>query len=269
MTEPAGLASLIAEFARSAPSELVLDAAADLKTWQSETWERSRAKLLARIHSPQAKADLGKLLRQWKQEHPQLPALALALTIESALAALRQSQQKSIELAWTGPITAAVPLRRTDQALLQLIEGAQERLLIVSFAVYKADDILRALATAIQRGVRVTICLEDAEESKGKVSFSGSTAFDKAVFRLACFYEWPQDQRPTTGDGKSGALHAKLAVADRDTVFISSANLTGYAMELNMEMGVLVRDAAIASQVDRLFEELIVQGTLRKVSLDS
>ena len=38
-----------------------------------------------------------------------------------------------------------------------------------------------------------------------------------------------------------GSVHAKVAVADSEIGFITSANLTGYAMEKNMEAGILLR----------------------------
>ena len=74
------------------------------------------------------------------------------------------------------------------------------------------------------------------------------------------------ENRPHTDDGKFGSMHAKLAIADRKRVFVSSANLTDYAMELNMEMGVLLEDAEIGEQISNLFDNMILNMTLRKYS---
>lgn len=262
------LASSISEFIRTTPSELVRLVGDSLQEWDSSHWELSKARLIASIHSPSTKVGLNKILDLWKQDYPQLPGISLAFAFDATLATLAATQRTSIELAWTGPLTSDAPLRRTDQALLQLVENARERLLIVSFAVYKANAILTALESSIRRGVGVHICLEDAEESQGKVTFSGISAFGKSIFQSANFYYWPLEKRPMTEDGKHGSLHAKLAVADRQSLFISSANLTGYAMELNMEMGVLIKDSDLAGQVDRMIEDLIIQGILRKTHYD-
>ncbi|MGM3411922.1 hypothetical protein [Ralstonia holmesii] len=43
-----------------------------------------------------------------------------------------------------------------------------------------------------------------------------------------------RDQGEIFSDGR---VHAEVAVADRHTYFIASANLTGFAMERNMEAG--------------------------------
>jgi len=64
-------------------------------------------------------------------------------------------------------------------------------------------------------------------------------------------------------------LHAKIAVADREKVFISSANLTDYAMDLNIEMGVLLKDKAIGEQIDNLFNNMILNSVFRKILIKS
>jgi len=50
-------------------------------------------------------------------------------------------------------------------------------------------------------------------------------------------------------------LHAKLAVADGESLFISSANLTNAAMQLNMELGVLICGGELPAQVVKHFDE--------------
>ena len=62
--------------------------------------------------------------------------------------------------------------------------------------------------------------------------------------------------------GKHGSLHAKCAVADRRRLFLSSANLTAYALTLNMELGLLVTDGPLPAQVDQHFRALIEAGKL-------
>ena len=58
---------------------------------------------------------------------------------------------------------------------------------------------------------------------------------------MAAVYVWPMDKRPIDGNGHHGSLHAKCAVADDAVLFVSSANLTAYALTLNMELGLLVQ----------------------------
>ena len=66
-------------------------------------------------------------------------------------------------------------------------------------------------------------------------------------------------------DGKTGSLHAKCAVADGARLYLSSANLTDYAMNLNMELGMLLEDESQPARIEQLFEELIAEGVLSEV----
>jgi phosphatidylserine/phosphatidylglycerophosphate/cardiolipin synthase-like enzyme len=256
------LSLLISDFVKSTPLEIVRGIMAELADWNSDNWELSKAKLLFKLHNAQIRSFLIKIIDVWLNEYPHMESASIALAFNSALVTHRSFQPSIVELAWTGPVTANLPIRRTDQTLLQMISEAKEKLLIVSFAVYKADTVIAAISDAIKRGVKVSICLEDADESNGKVSFSGAKSFEKSIFRMADFYYWPLGKRPHTENGNYGSLHAKLAVADCEQVFISSANLTDYAMDLNMEMGVLIKDTEVGSRLNRLFEEMIIQGIL-------
>jgi phosphatidylserine/phosphatidylglycerophosphate/cardiolipin synthase-like enzyme len=54
----------------------------------------------------------------------------------------------------------------------------------------------------------------------------------------------------------------KCALADEELVLISSANLTSHALELNIELGILLRDAVLGAQLRGHFDALIQQGIL-------
>lgn len=56
-----------------------------------------------------------------------------------------------------------------------------------------------------------------------------------------CCGLWPHEQLPVDERGKRGVLHSKCAVADERMLFVSSANLTEHALNLNMELGVLIQ----------------------------
>jgi phosphatidylserine/phosphatidylglycerophosphate/cardiolipin synthase-like enzyme len=263
------LAVFISDFVQSTPPEITHEVAIALENFADHPLDYIKAKLLQSIHSPQTKSQLSDLINCWMTNYPVITSHSLALALETSLITFQASQKSPLELIWSGPVELSNNFRRTDQALLELISEAEENLLIVSFAVYKAQAIIKAIEKALLRGVNVVICLEDANESQGKVSVSGSKAFSSSSFRLASFYTWPIENRPHTHDGKFGSLHAKLAVADEKRVFISSANLTDHAMELNMEMGVLIEDDSVGGQVVDLFNDMIVNSVLKKLPIIS
>ena len=129
----------------------------------------------------------------------------------------RESQ--AVELVWTGPLVSGATMRRTDQALLEVINNAQQSLLIVSFAVYKIPAIATAIVHAAGRGVAIRICVEAPEPSGQKMAYDTIKALGPEVAQHAALYVWPSDQRPHDANGHAGVLHAKCAIADGQCSF--------------------------------------------------
>lgn len=254
------LSQAIRDLAESLPYELAETVANALLEPDGENETALRARVLNLVSNPNVRSRVSRLLALAKQERFAPAALGLALaTTAQCEHAHRQAPQ--LELVWTGPTSHSIPLRRTEQVLLQLIREASERLLIVSFAVYQIEPIANALAEAIARGVQLTLCLESANVSEGKIAYDTLKAFSQ-VTQNATVLMWPLEKREKNEDGKFGSLHAKVAVADGKTMFLSSANLTGYAMNLNMELGIVVRESTLPTQVEKHFQELRRQGVL-------
>ncbi len=69
----------------------------------------------------------------------------------------------------------------------------------------------------------------------------------------AHLYAW-RDKKPEFLDGR---VHAKVAVADGRVCFITSANLTGHAMEKNMEAGVLISGGYIPKLLESHLQSLV------------
>jgi phosphatidylserine/phosphatidylglycerophosphate/cardiolipin synthase-like enzyme len=204
-----------------------------------------------------------RLVEIWQAETSDLDGRAIAIALSTAVHCQTQMRQDlSVELVWTGPNPETFPLRRTDQTLLQLIRDTQHDLLIVSFAIYNIPEIVQALIAALDRGVNIRIVAETPEASEGKISFGLSTTFGAEILRRSQLYVWLKAKRPVDEQGRYGSLHAKCAVSDRQHLFVSSANLTEYAMSLNMEMGVLLHNRSLAEQAIQQIDSLISHGDL-------
>ena len=50
-------------------------------------------------------------------------------------------------------------------------------------------------------------------------------------------------------ESSDGTLHAKVAIADRNKAFLTSANLTGHALNKNIEAGLLFTDGVIPNEI--------------------
>jgi phosphatidylserine/phosphatidylglycerophosphate/cardiolipin synthase-like enzyme len=221
---------------------------------------------LAGIAETSARIETTDLLTAWLATDPGASPRDFAYLLRGASAADQKGRQRQqVELVWTGPSPHHSKFRRTDQALLEVIQTARRDLWIVSYASYKVPNIAAAIADAARRGVRIRLVLESKEDSSGALTFSALTGLGAELGEKATVYVWPKDQRPSEGSNR-GVLHAKCAVADRDALFVSSANLTGNAMLLNMEMGILVRGSVIPRRAAEHLEWLVEHGTLRKPS---
>ena len=122
--------------------------------------------------------------------------------------------------------------------------------------------IVAALERATQRGVKLTFVVEDADESRGRVTFDPILAFGQQIASAARVYTWPLERRAVDARGRHGTLHAKCVIVDRHRLFLSSANFTEYAMTLNLELGIVVTSRDVAQAAERMLQRLLQEGVL-------
>jgi hypothetical protein len=135
----------------------------------------------------------------------------------------------------------------------------------VTFAAYKVPEVADALADAARRGVRVVFVLESDSANGGKVDIdplphlAGEAADDVEA------YEWPVLERARDPRGRHGTLHAKFAVADRNRLLVSSANLTEFAFNLNIELGVMLTGGTAPAEAAGHVDRMIRLGVFRRL----
>ena len=252
--------------AREMPAEMVETLAEAMAKVHGGDSHVIRNEALSAISHPEYRASATAFIDTWNvtasDVAPESVALAL-LTAASSQRAHRRGQ--SVELVWTGPETHAIPIRHTEQALLQVIGAAKERLTVVSYAVYDIPHVSRALVGAADRGVAIRIIVETPDRTAGQNAYDTIRALGNNVAERSTVYFWPMDQREKDDHGKSGILHVKCAVADGHWLFLSSANLTRYAFTVNMELGILVTGGDLPAQVEAHLDQLIAAGVLTRV----
>jgi phosphatidylserine/phosphatidylglycerophosphate/cardiolipin synthase-like enzyme len=182
------------------------------------------------------------------------------MLLGAAEARERVERELSVELVWTGPTTRFVPTRRTEQVLLDLIASANSDLFLVSFVTYDIRSVAIAMNEAVSRGVRVRVLLEASTSHGGTLNVDPAATMRASVPR-AEFFTWKERQEPFV-DGK---VHAKVAVVDAARAFITSANLTGHALEKNMEAGVLVNGGRVPKTLSDHLQALVDVRILERV----
>lgn len=195
---------------------------------------KSASALNGVVGTPVALGVIDQLVEAW-QLHSVSPDELASMLLAASRVFIKASAEQSTELVWTGPTTPFVSARRTEQALLQVINAAKSTLFITSFVAYDVSGIVKALNVASDRGVLISMLLESSQDHGGSITIDVIGKM-KTLVPAARLFAWRDRVEPFS----DGRVHAKVAVADAGMCFITSANLTGFAMERNMEAGVLI-----------------------------
>jgi phosphatidylserine/phosphatidylglycerophosphate/cardiolipin synthase-like enzyme len=202
--------------------------------------------------APSAADAIAKLRVAWKAT-PGLTGTGVALALRIGLAARREAHACRARPVWTGPGSVGEQ-RLTAAVLHELLAGARERILLVSYAAYTLPEIAADLETAVARNCRVDVVFETEQDSAG--AYTGPSHAFAHVSGINRWH-WPADRR-----NHNGVLHTKLLVVDGRRALVGSANLTHKALTANIEAGVLVRDHALASDLEQHVRALMEYGIL-------
>lgn len=260
------IADAAVELANALPLASLTTVADAIAGGKMREWGQIRDSVSHAVGNATQRRHATTFLDTWETVAPLLAPAAVAMALVTAGRSHQAHQSaQSVELVWTGPATKVVPVRRTDQALLQVIRHAQQRLLVISYAVYNIPAIGEALVGAADRGVEIRLLLETPDRLDGENTYDTLKALGPSIAERCDVYVWPVENRDKNANGHCGILHVKAAVADANMLFLSSANLTEYALSINMELGVLVTGSTIPRSVEKHFEELIEDGVVVRV----
>jgi len=255
------LLSALAEIAKDLPSGAAATFARVLGRATPTDHEAEVRRLAGLTLNQQATVE--RLMRQWQAEAvpPSGVMLAAALDAMRAYDALVRQDLRA-EVVWTGPRESTSGLRRTEQVILEMIGEARHSIWLMAFAAYRVPAVANALGAAVGRGVRLRCVVEDHDVSAGKVSFNPLPALVAPGLKAPEVYVWPIERRPTDERGRHGTLHAKGLVVDERMAFVTSANMTEDAPNLNMELGVALHLPAAAKEIAAQLEGMVSRGAL-------
>ncbi len=206
------------------------------------------------------KGEVAELWDAWLAQ-PEVSGASVALALRAAGGtAERLRTAQSMDIVWTGPSSIHVPVRMSGQVLLDLIDGARTELTVVSFAAYRVPEVRSSLQAAAARGVDVRLVLETAKDSGGRLRQDAADAFATLGADASLWY-WPEGSRPEGG----AAMHVKAAIADGHVALVTSANLTGAALEHNMELGLLVTGGSVPRRLAEHFRTLMADDILQRI----
>src|SRR5215831_2816265 len=189
--------------------------------------------------------------------------LALMLRASAASVAVFRRQVPFTQVAWTGPKVEGSFLRATREVVRELIRQARVELLVVGYWIAARDDgegiieeVITSLAEAVMRGTGVRVIVDERVRPDGRDNRSILVSAWPHSVALPRILTWHLPR-----GNQHLKLHAKVLVADRRDALVTSANLTSYAMDLNMEMGVRIVGHP-AGDIAKHFDLLEAHGVL-------
>jgi phosphatidylserine/phosphatidylglycerophosphate/cardiolipin synthase-like enzyme len=205
--------------------------------------------------------EVARLWQAWRSS-PAVSTAVVAGMLRGAVATAERLDTRRLDAVVTGPASMRLPLRSTAAIVSELIAGARSELLLASFAAVPPQSLLTSLQAALDRGVALTLLLETIDKD-GSTTWAAPYAFAELHGNVTILC-WPPERRPASAAQSLPRMHAKLVVADRRRALVTSANLTGHALDLNIEVGVRLERGDVPRQLSEHVQELRAAGELSR-----
>ena len=180
------------------------------------------------------------------------------------LAELKEKEHrfsKNVRLVWSGPIFNE-KADNTAPVIHEMVNSAKKTITIIGYWLWNEEnieEIIEALMVAAKkRNVKIRIIFNEADKKKRVGKKRKLTIKEYFMQYWKNIIAFP---RIYTYNGK---IHAKAWVVDSNQILITSANLTGRALERNLELGIRYK-GSIAKNVDEIFDRLIEQKYITEV----
>lgn len=168
--------------------------------------------------------------------------------------ALIHDDSDKVSLVVTAPPSFSINARTTMNVVSSMIEGAESSILITGYSLssYFAD-LVDTIIQKSQSGIFVKFFVNDIDSQD---SFEKLLRY-KGRFLKIYNYKKQEDSM--------AALHAKVISVDQKKTLITSANLSYYGQQGNIELGMLAESKKIAKQLDDVFTKLIIAKVFTEI----
>jgi phosphatidylserine/phosphatidylglycerophosphate/cardiolipin synthase-like enzyme len=157
-------------------------------------------------------------------------------------------------MVWTGPITFNEFARNTRTTMLEMINSAKKTITLVEFVMTSnPKEIFHALIDAAKNGVKIRIVFNNGVKERKKIV----KLWEKRVTFPTVYTYKPRR--------KGTSLHAKFLIVDSREVLTTSANLTDFGINENVELGIR-HEGKMAKNAENIVDLLIEKGYLVEVN---
>lgn len=156
--------------------------------------------------------------------------------------------------------------------LIERVRAVQQELILVSAYFVPGELGLALLQELRSRGVRVRILTNSLAATDLPLVHGGYTVYRQALLAMGVeLFEMrarPLTQRPFWPPGSRASLHSKTLVFDRHSAFVGSFNLDPRSAFWNTEIGVLLDQPAISTEIAQLAEQGMAPAISFRLTLD-
>ncbi|WP_295164502.1 cardiolipin synthase [uncultured Buchnera sp.] len=157
------------------------------------------------------------------------------------------NQNSSVQVIASGP---GFPKNVIHQALLTAIYSARNELIMTTPYLVPSDDLLHAICTAAQRGVKVSIIIPLYHDSI-LVKWASRVFFSELLEAGVKIYQF-----------KKGLLHSKSILIDQQLSLIGTVNLDMRSLWLNFEITLVIDDSKFSHNLCSIQKEYIANSRL-------
>jgi phosphatidylserine/phosphatidylglycerophosphate/cardiolipin synthase-like enzyme len=234
----------------------------DLASWFSSL---ESDKGLPWLHQPDILSLLAKTadFQAFNASLQKLPSEQLTLVLLRTLAAQKTTLSPRLidaDLVVTFPDSDSISARHTLNVVRQMISSAKLEILVAGFAITEAGGVLKQLAEASERGVRIILICSNWTDSKGMTAASLVAKLWPPAIARPRIYEYQNPAENTAG------MHIKCMLVDGAEMLIGSANFTFPGLRTNFELGVRI-NGHIAESARDVFDEALRTSRFSEVKL--
>ncbi len=156
-----------------------------------------------------------------------------------------------------------------SMSVMDLVLAARREVVLSSPYFVPGTTGVRAFGGLRERGVKVTVLTNSLAANDEPLVHTGYARYREALLRAGVdLYELSptrirRNERLHWPGASLGRLHAKLAVVDRELVFIGSMNLDPRSASKNTELGIVVESPELAKEVLRVIHISKLQSAYR------